>query len=660
MDDRPADDLERLRAENRRLRRRVAELERAGSDDGREKAQEALRLLEAVMEAIPGTIHVKDRDDRYLFVNRYFLESWGVTREHCIGKRPQDVFPQYGPAVAERDRRVIETRRALPYYEVEYPPRNGEPVVVLSTKLPLFDDEGEVSHILTIGLDISSIKAAESRQRATEALMGAVVQASADAILIADADDLVLEFNPAAEALFGRPRDAVAGRPLADLVGPDAAGFVHRATGRPERSERDLTRSGEPFPAEVTTVRVTLETGDAVIATIRDLTERRESERRFAEQQQALHQREKMGALGSLLAGVAHELNNPLSVVLAQALLLGEAAGDPALAARGRKIYDAADRCARTVRSFLAIARQRPPAYAPLRIRQVIDAALAVTTYGLQSSGVELRLDIPEDLPPVRGDADQLSQVFMNLFVNAQQALQAIPEPRRLAVTARADEDALVVRVADNGPGIPPQVRSRIFDPFFTTKPVGVGTGVGLSICLGIAAAHGGSLTLEGAGEGATFLLRLPVAPEAEAAATAPAVRRAPAGRARAILVVDDEPEIAELIAEIVGPLADRVDLAANGLEALEATTTTTYDLVISDLRMPGLDGPGLFRRLRAGSAPYTGSVLFVTGDTLHHNLEHFLVETGAPVIEKPFEPADIRHKVAELLAAPARAPAGA
>ncbi|HVL72940.1 MAG TPA: ATP-binding protein [Beijerinckiaceae bacterium] len=256
----------------------------------------------------------------------------------------------------------------------------------------------------------------------------------------------------------------------------------------------------------------------------------------------------------------------------------------------------------------------------------------------------------------MRGDADQLSQVFMNLFVNAQQALQAIPEPRRLTVTARADNDALVVRVADNGPGIPPQVRSRIFDPFFTTKPVGVGTGVGLSICLGIAAAHGGSLSLEEAGEGATFVLRLPVAPEAHAPIVAAPAPAAAAGRAAAILVVDDEPEIAELIAEIVAPLAERVDLAANGLEALEATGARAYDLVISDLRMPGLDGPGLFRRLRAEPVPFAGRILFVTGDTLHHDLEQFLADTGAPVIEKPFEPAEIRHKVAELLAAPARA----
>ncbi|HVL72939.1 MAG TPA: PAS domain-containing protein [Beijerinckiaceae bacterium] len=363
MNDVPAGEMERLRAENRRLRRRVTELEDAAAAESRDKAAEALRLLEAVMDAIPGTIHVKDRDDRYLFVNRYFLESWGVTRDGCIGKRPQDVFSQYGSAVAERDRRVIETRRALPYYEVEYPPRNGEPVVVLSTKLPLFDDEGEVSHILTIGLDISSIKAAESRQRATEALMGAVVQAAADAIVIAGADGRVLEFNPAAEAMFGRARDAVVGRPLGEVVGSEAAGLVGRVTGRPERTELDVPRWDETFPAEITAVRVTLEGGAAAIATIRDLTERRESERRFAEQQQALHQREKMGALGSLLAGVAHELNNPLSVVLAQALLLGEAAGDPALAARGQDLRRGGP--VRPDRALLP--RHRPPAPARLR-----------------------------------------------------------------------------------------------------------------------------------------------------------------------------------------------------------------------------------------------------------------------------------------------------
>ncbi|HEY8565337.1 MAG TPA: ATP-binding protein [Beijerinckiaceae bacterium] len=653
----PADArLAALEAENRALTARVADLESALTAWGQSGGDGLRRLLEAVMDAFPGTVHVKDRDDRYEFVNRFFTEYWGVTREKCLGHTPVEVFGDLGYSVAERDRIVLATKRALPYYEVDYPQRDGRRVIVLSTKVPLLDAAGEVEHIVTVGLDVSSLRLAEAKQRTSELLMRSVVEAALDGIVITDSGGRVLAFNPAAEALFGVSRAAMLGDERQDGAPLETFGLAGLlgAERVARRLEAELRRAdGSLFPAEVTVTRANLEENDAWIATIRDLTERRGTEARLAEQQQALHQSEKLGALGSLLAGVAHELNNPLSVVLAQTALLKETATDARTAERGERIYTAAERCARIVRSFLAIARQRTPEYAAVPFGQVLRTSLELTSYGLRSSGIGLEIDLAPNLPPVWGDADQLGQVVMNLVVNAQQALQERRSDRRLRIAAQPDGAGWVrVTVADNGPGIPDAIRSKIFDPFFTTKPVGKGTGVGLSVCLGIVQSHGGSLRAEeSAGGGATFVMLLPTAQaEGASAVTAPMPEEIPAPSPTAILIVDDEPDIAQLLSEIVAPMASRVDIAENGAVALRYLREHPYHLVMSDLRMPELDGPGLLRELRGLKLPQPPAVLFITGDTLHHNLESFLDEIGSPVIEKPFLPSEVRRRVSELL----------
>jgi two-component system NtrC family sensor kinase len=215
-------------------------------------------------------------------------------------------------------------------------------------------------------------------------------------------------------------------------------------------------------------------------------------------QRESSYQREKLAALGSLLAGVAHELNNPLSVVVARAVMLEEQ-GYPASQAAALKIRTAAERCARIVRTFLAMARQQPPERGPVAINDVVTAALDMTVYTVRTSGIEVALDLAKDIPPILADADQLHQVLLNLIVNAQQLLQDRPGPRRIRVASRYDPDTRVIHiaVADNGPGIPEHLRARVFEPYFTTKPTGQGTGMGLAVSHGIVEAHGGTLRLD-------------------------------------------------------------------------------------------------------------------------------------------------------------------
>jgi two-component system NtrC family sensor kinase len=394
-----------------------------------------------------------------------------------------------------------------------------------------------------------------------------------------------------------------------------------------------------------------LRTAAALIA---GAIERQQTEAEIARQREALHQSEKLTALGSLLAGVAHELNNPLSVVVGQSLLLEEDARDSAFTDRAQKIRYAAERCSKIVRTFLALARRRESEPRPVQLNAVIGMAADLLGYQLRTSGVELTLDLAPELPTLMADADQLHQVATNLIVNAEQALADCLAPRRLKISTRFDKTRQSLRwvVADNGPGIGPEIRSRIFDPFFTTKPTGQGTGIGLSLCMTIVGTHRGSITpSETPGGGATFTVELPLAglpAPKPAAASEAAPRQIESGRR--ILVVDDEIEIAETLAEILTDLGHRVEMVAQGRAALNQLKAGPFDLILSDLKMPELDGPGLYAALARDYPAMTGKIAFLTGDTLSQRQGEFLAETGAACLEKPFTPEDVRRFVGHLL----------
>jgi two-component system NtrC family sensor kinase len=365
-------------------------------------------------------------------------------------------------------------------------------------------------------------------------------------------------------------------------------------------------------------------------------------------------QSERMSAMGSLLAGVAHELNNPLSIVVGQAQLLQETATDEKTAARGARIRTAAERCAKIVRTFLAMARRRPPERSLVDLNAIIDSSLAVIGYSLRSTGIDVQLDLAADLPATWADGDQLQQVVTNLAINAEQALAEHNGPRHLRIATRFDAATRQLRleVADSGPGVPPAMRSRIFEPFFTTKSVGVGTGVGLSLCHSISASHGGSIVVDDApGGGALFVVTLPHTPAApHPAPNAHADKRSPPP-ARSLLIVDDEVDIAETLAEMLAESGHRVEIAANGKMALERIAGADFAVILSDLKMPELDGPGLYQALQTRDRSWPDRMIFLTGDTLSPAAIGFLQKAQRPCIEKPFNAEEVRRVVGEVLA---------
>jgi signal transduction histidine kinase/ActR/RegA family two-component response regulator len=370
----------------------------------------------------------------------------------------------------------------------------------------------------------------------------------------------------------------------------------------------------------------------------------------LAKSAEALHQSEKLAALGQLLAGVAHELNNPLAAVLGQTALLREDLEGSGHITRIDKINRAAERCSRIVQSFLAMARQKAPDPRPVEMNELVRMAVDLTEYQMRTAGIAVSCDLAHGLPPVMADADQVHQLLVNLLSNARQALEGFDGERRIAIVTRRDPagNAIELTVSDSGPGVSAEIRNRIFDPFFTTKDEGQGTGFGLAYSLGIAEAHGGSLKLVDTKRGTCFALSLP---STKASRIVPSEKQSPAlaGKCRA-LVIDDEIEVAETLADILERQGFTVSTAIGGAAAIALLEQdAAFDLVLSDLRMPDVDGPALHGWIGENHPQLLPRLGFVTGDTYGDIAGKFLAQCRRPYIEKPFTADSLRTIVAAL-----------
>jgi CheY-like chemotaxis protein len=295
------------------------------------------------------------------------------------------------------------------------------------------------------------------------------------------------------------------------------------------------------------------------------------------------------------------------------------------------------------------MARQREPEPKPIELGSIVEAALDLLAFQLRSTDIRLDLKLAADVPMVTVDPDQMHQVVTNLIVNAQHALAAAPGQRILQVSTWYDgaKQRACLSISDNGPGVPADIRARIFDPFFTTKPSGEGTGIGLSLCSSIIRSYGGEISVSDTPDGgATFTIALPLSGPLGTPERDPGENEA--RRGLRILVVEDEREIAETLSEILGQRGFETEVVFNGQEALDRIAAREYDLVLSDLRMPVLDGPGLYRALFRGHSEVISRLAFITGDSLSTEIQSFLRDTKRPCLEKPFLPEDVLRLVAQ------------
>jgi signal transduction histidine kinase/CheY-like chemotaxis protein len=378
-----------------------------------------------------------------------------------------------------------------------------------------------------------------------------------------------------------------------------------------------------------------------------------ESVERLRDTQAQLVQAAKLSALGQLVSGVAHELNNPLSVIIGYGQLLLARDVPPQLQRPVELMVSQGDRMAKIVRNLLYFARQRPPERAAVDVGQVMEQTLALRMNQLTLNGITVECAFAPDLPVITGDGQQLEQVFLNLLLNAEQAiLEARPHGRLVLRTLlRADGQAILAQVEDDGPGIPADSLQRIFEPFYTTKTVGTGTGLGLSVSYGIVQEHGGRLKVESRPGRTIFTLELPVT-EPPAAHAAPAERHVYSGVGKVALVVEDEPSVLDLVVTLLGESGWRIDVASGGHAGLAHVKSQRYDLVVSDIRMPDGDGQEFYQRAIAHDPGMRLRWMFMTGHTAGDDARAFIDGAEVPVVEKPFSPAQFEEAVWRLMMA--------
>ena len=476
-------------------------------------------------------------------------------------------------------------------------------------------------------------------KREWEQMADAITQA----ICILDGRGIVKRANRPFAALVGTPVTALPGRSWLTLLPPPWAEPLARALANPGVTDPTEIRQ-ERRVYSATALRLTGESDGSAVLLIEDHTEKRRL-------QEHLIQSAKLTAIGQLIAGVAHELNNPLASVLGFADFLVEA-GDtpPNLAEPLRVIQQEAQRAASIVKNLLTFARRQERERQRLAVGTIIQRTVALLKNQLLGLKVETVLTVDADLPEVEGNLNQLQQVFVNLANNAAQAIAATGRPNGGTVTVHARRwlDGVAVDVSDDGPGIPEALHEKVFEPFYTTKAEGEGTGLGLAICQGIIKEHGGRITLRSSpGQGATFTVELPAAREAPATDAVPARASAVTGR---VLVVDDEPHIRHYMRATLAAWGHEVDVATDGEDALARALAGGYDVIITDVRMPKLGGRELYERLLREAPAAAARVVFATGDTVRDDTMAFLERCGRPFLHKPFKLAELRQALATAL----------
>ena len=507
-----------------------------------------------------------------------------------------------------------------------------------------------------------------TRVNSTEERYRSLFDQASEAILIAAASDLrILELNKTAEQLLGITREEAPKQFLHSFfhvsVGSGDLPLTGQAWFEWISTRRQVTlakRNGGLSQAEVDPAPVEFEGQRAYQFFVREITDRLRLE-------QQLRQAEKLSALGQMISGVAHELNNPLTVikgyldlVIAHHALSGETKADL------EKVSHECERATKLVKNFLAFARDVPIRREIVRVNDLIQRLAELRKIELLLARINLDVDLDENLPLTLADPDQLHQVLVNLITNAIQVLveRAPVIPGRIRLASAFSGGLIRLAVEDNGPGVPQKLENRIFEPFFTTKVVGTGTGLGLSIAHRILTDHGGRIyyhtsSLGGAG----FYLEIPaVSEDTMTSAIAPLDSVAPPALRRMdasarILVLDDERHIAELLSEMLRLLGHDPTTCLSPIQALEALESGPFDLILSDFRMPVMNGQEFYLRVREMDPKLASRIIFLTGDVLNEETHGFLKSSGNMHLAKPFQLPALEAVIHEVLAQ-AREPA--
>lgn len=526
--------------------------------------------------------------------------------------------------------------------------------IAVSMIVLVLEEARHTHHLAFLNLSRKAEETNELRNKvsASEERYRRLFENAGQPIFIARPDNLeIREVNHQAARLLGvaEPEELV-GRSLLDFCPGQPTAGVSAAEWLSSLHPFQLRRADqEMVPVEMTAAPVEYDGLPAVQLFVHELTER-------ARLEQQLRQTEKLAALGQMISGIAHELNNPLAVVKGYLeLVLQHRQLSPEVRADLEKVAHESNRAAKLVQNFLAFARERPPQRELVNLNEVTQRVLDLRKFAVRVAGVKVQTQFDPQLPATLADPDQIQQVLVILVNNAVQAMSGQERAGLLRVSTRRQAGNVMVEVEDNGPGVPPHLESKIFEPFFTTKQVGAGTGLGLSIAMSIVSEHNGRLYHQRpSGGGARFVMELPLKtiPASETPKPAPAPAPAPAARdlSLQILVLDDEPAIMEMVSEMLSLLGCRTVGCTVPARALELLGKQKFDLILSDIRMPEMDGRQFYAAVRQQNPALASRILFLTGDTVNEETRAFLKSVGNQHLGKPFQLEALRNAILEMV----------
>jgi PAS domain S-box-containing protein len=627
----------------------------------------ALRKNEArfteLFESLHEGIYIVTPDDRLIDANPALARMLGYdSKEELLSRTFADLLPDEAQRRALREQ--VDNQPMVQGREITLTRKDGRPLICLNTAGAVRDTSGRVVRYHGALMDITERREMERRLYQQQEFARRLIDSFPDLIFVVDSTGHYTFVSPRVKDILGYEPEEMqslefGGRTHMEDRPALLALFAEMVGGRQTFASLEVrvrNKQGEWRRLRCHFSPLFNENGkiDGVVISGRDVTELK----RLEEQ---LIQAEKLAAMGQMLAGVAHELNNPLTAILGVTELLRDSEGVQENTKRQLELtHRQARRAARIVQNLLEFSRPAAPQKKPLDVNTIIERTLQLQDHSLRRNSVHVDFQPQSDSPAVVGDANQLIQVFLNLISNAEHAIREVRETGRIQIRVGRIGGHISVTVQDDGVGVPQEALPKLFDPFYTTKRPGGGTGLGLSICMSIVREHGGSIDVETlpAG-GSAFTVYLPVAPDevsgtpldagALSSESVPAMGDVLKGRS--ILVLDDEESIRMLLEEGLSAHGMRVDCAANSREALELVRNRTYDLALCDINLsPGGQGPSGREAALQIAASSRGAVkpevIFMTGDLVEDN------GTGGHIrqLQKPFRISDVLVVLREAL----------
>ena len=486
-----------------------------------------------------------------------------------------------------------------------------------------------------------------------------LIEHSADGIAIVQ-DGVIKLANSAGVRMFGYNKEELLGMPFTQLVTPECQNLVlesyrTRLDGKkvPHLYEiKFITKDGQVRDAEINAALTEYEGRPADEIIVQDITKRKQAEERERQLHQELNIARRMASIGELAAGVAHEISNPLTGIIGFSQLL--ISRDIPADAKQELIVinNEARRLAKIVSNLLAFTNQSKPRWEYVDINQIISRVLELHAYEMTVHNIEVTTRLAPDLPRTMADAGQLQQVFLNLISNAEKEMMKAHNGGKLSVSTERISDSIRCSFTDDGPGISKENLERIFEPFFTTRSKGTGTGLGLSICHSIITQHKGSIHAESEpGKGTTFVVELPIVANTRNAEESESIEEEPWQHQGAkILVVDDEPSILDFLKRLLTEEGYQVETVNRANMALERLGSKKYDLILLDIKMPGMSGIKLYHYVQEMDPALAQRIIFITGDVMEKTTQDFFAQTKMSYITKPFTIEQLKREINQML----------